>query len=316
MGSNISIPAWHVARPNALRQNQNQALKFGANGSKFQLAYIPLAERQRLDREIERLKRERPDTYGHQDWTTGDPINNLYRKRHPREYGVVIYGSNRVKPGDQYYELAKALGKTISSTRLDRHGDRTISADGQQLHVVSGGGPGIMRAVAEGAMSVPGGHAIGCGEPFPNEPYALDFNPEFYEHKNPNNRTNHRMYGPGGYFDRASRIIVAPGGIGTDQEAFNTLLAMLTNDYHQKLQKPMILLDVDGFFSKPGGLIPYMKSRAAEGELRTPDGILISPQLIEDFFKPVPTIEAAVNAVIDPSHPWTAGHHGHRPAAH
>src|ERR1700750_571204 len=64
---------------------------------------------------------------------------------------VTVYGSARFKEGHPYYELARAIGKTLAENGFT---------------VMTGGGPGVMEAANRGAKEG-GGVSLGCKLKFP-----------------------------------------------------------------------------------------------------------------------------------------------------
>ncbi len=130
---------------------------------------------------------------------------------------VSILGSARLKPGTQYYEMARELGKRIAK-ELD-------------YAVVTGGGPGIMEAANKGTFEA-GGKSIGFGIKLPNEqalnPYlteSVDFE-YFFSRKTL-------------LFYSAETYIYFPGGFGTMDELFEILTLMQT----RKIPKvPVVLI--------------------------------------------------------------------------
>lgn len=71
---------------------------------------------------------------------------------------VTVFGSARVKPDAEYYELARKMGAAIVQLGFT---------------VMTGGGPGIMEAANRGAKDV-GGRSVGCNIelPFEQQPNA------------------------------------------------------------------------------------------------------------------------------------------------
>lgn len=130
---------------------------------------------------------------------------------------VSILGSARLKPGTQYYEMARELGERIAK-ELD-------------YAVVTGGGPGIMEAANKGTFEA-GGKSIGFGIKLPNEqalnPYlteSVDFE-YFFSRKTL-------------LFYSAETYIYFPGGFGTMDELFEILTLMQT----RKIPKvPVVLI--------------------------------------------------------------------------
>src|SRR5262250_1501723 len=68
-------------------------------------------------------------------------VNELtrFRRTTRQNYRVTIFGSARLKPGTLAYEEVKKLAAELTKMGCD---------------IISGGGPGIMQAANEGALSV------------------------------------------------------------------------------------------------------------------------------------------------------------------
>ena len=113
-----------------------------------------------------------------------------------------------------YYEKSRALARIIS--------ERSGCDDCPALHVVTGGGPGIMQAANQGATEV-GSKSIGLNivlphEQFPN-PYTtpeLSFQFHYFAIR--------KMH----FLLRARALVVFPGGFGTLDELFETLTLIQT----------------------------------------------------------------------------------------
>lgn len=125
-----------------------------------------------------------------------------YRKLGP---SVTVFGSARFEKGSPYYELAKSVGEGLAKANLA---------------AFTGGGPGIMSAVHEGAASA-GGYCVGANILIPMEEAA-----------NPHMHLAHFFR----YFfvrkvmltKYACGFIVFPGGFGTLDELFEIATLMQT----------------------------------------------------------------------------------------
>lgn len=135
-------------------------------------------------------------------------------KNYPRS--VTFFGSSRTKDGEPYYEKARALAKRIV----------------EELHysVVTGGGPGIMKAANQGAYEA-GGNSLGLTIALPHEQLANEY-------------LTHQI-GFHYFFSRkvclsfsAEAYIFFPGGFGTLDEFTEILTLIQTN----KIPKAPIIL--------------------------------------------------------------------------
>lgn len=127
----------------------------------------------------------------------------LFEKKDEKHFKVVIFGSSRVKKNDAVYKKVKHLASTLGERGID---------------VVTGGGPGLMRAANEGhklgaQRSKKRSHSIGIGvkllwrQKFNS---AVQYSREF-------NRFSTRL---DEFMLLSNAIVVAPGGLGTLLELF------------------------------------------------------------------------------------------------
>ena len=116
-------------------------------------------------------------------------------------YRVSIFGSARIKEGDQEYQDVYAVARGLAEAGLD---------------VVTGGGPGLMQAANAGHKSASNGtHSIGLNIKLPFEQDAnkyLDIKKDF-------DRFSDRL---DTFMALSDAVIVATGGIGTLLELFYT----------------------------------------------------------------------------------------------
>lgn len=129
---------------------------------------------------------------------------------------VTVFGSARFNEDHQYYNLARETGAALARAGYA---------------VMTGGGPGIMEAANRGAREA-GGLSLGCNielpmEQFPN-PYLdrfVDFNYFFVR------KVMLVKY--------SNAFIVLPGGFGTMDEVFETLVLIQT----KKIERfPIIIM--------------------------------------------------------------------------
>ncbi len=144
---------------------------------------------------------------------------------------VSIFGSSRATPEDKYYKLAQATACEIAKAGFA---------------VITGGGGGIMEAANKGAAEG-GGKSIGLNIELPMEQI-----PNKYQ-----NLSLHFRY----FFCRkvmflkyANGFVVMPGGFGTMDEFFESLVLIQTL---KQAHFPVILMGSEFW----GGLVDWMKDR-------------------------------------------------------
>jgi hypothetical protein len=127
-----------------------------------------------------------------------DVVNELtrFRRTTRQNYRVTIFGSARIKPGTPAYEGVKELAAELTKMGCD---------------IISGGGPGLMQAANEGALSI-GPEAlkrsVGIRVALPFEQEINPFVGQAYEHRTFFSRLHHFMI-------MSDAFVVVPGGIGT-----------------------------------------------------------------------------------------------------
>lgn len=173
---------------------------------------------------------------------------------------VSVFGSARTPPTDRWYQEAERCGRLLAEN---------------ELHLLTGGGPGIMEAANKGAYEA-GGISVGLNISLPME-------------QDPNPYQTHEItfkY----FFCRkvmfvkyARGFIIFPGGFGTMDEFFESLTLIQTLKI---LPFPVVCVGIE-FWS---GLIDWVKETLA-GKFQT-----ISPQDI-DLFTLTDDVEEAVEIV-------------------
>jgi len=177
---------------------------------------------------------------------------------------VTVWGSARVKEGDEWYKKAVEVGKLLVENGYT---------------VITGGGPGIMEAANKGA-TLAGGNSIGLNIELPHEqkpnPYIktlISFRYFF---------TRKVMF-----VKYAKGFIIFPGGFGTLDE-FTEAITLIQTDRIHKF--PVILFD-NPYWS---GLIKWMKENQLKRGYISPDDLLIfstvdepeeAIQQIKNFYK-------------------------------
>jgi uncharacterized protein (TIGR00730 family) len=123
-------------------------------------------------------------------------VNDLTRLRRTsrQNYRVTIFGSARIKPGTPTYEEVRKLAAELSAMNCD---------------ILTGGGPGLMRAANEGAhTATPLGRSVGINIELPFEQELNPFVTQAYEHRTFFSRLHHFMIA-------SDAFVVFPGGIGS-----------------------------------------------------------------------------------------------------
>src|SRR4029077_2869329 len=125
-------------------------------------------------------------------------VNELtrFRRTTRQNYRVTIFGSARLKPGTVPYDSVKKLAAELTKMGCD---------------IISGGGPGMMQAANEGALSVDPKalhRSVGIRVELPFEQEVNPFVGLAYEHRTFFSRLHHFMIA-------SDAFVVVPGGIGT-----------------------------------------------------------------------------------------------------
>jgi hypothetical protein len=132
---------------------------------------------------------------------------------------VTVFGSARFAPGHRYYEMARQLG-----THLAQAG----------YAVMTGGGPGIMEAANRGAKKA-GGLSLGCNIILPKEQSANPYLDRFIE-------MDHFFVRKVMLVKYSRAFVVMPGGLGTLDEAFETLTLV---QCHKLERFPIVAMGAD-----------------------------------------------------------------------
>jgi len=181
-------------------------------------------------------------------------------KCHP---AVTMFGSTRVKPGDEVYRKAQRIGQLLAENGFS---------------VITGGGPGVMEAANKGAFSA-GGKSIGLNIELPLEqkpnPYAnitLSFRYFFVR------KVMFVKYGVA--------YIILPGGFGTMDELFESVTLIQTHKI-----KPFPVIMVGSEYWK--GLMDWIKEVLLKEGKISPSDLEIF-QLIDEPEEIVKTIKKTV----------------------
>lgn len=176
---------------------------------------------------------------------------------------VTVFGSARTRSGEPIYEMARLFGKQLSEAGY---------------MVITGGGPGIMQAVNEGAGS--------------ERSFGVNIRLPFEQKSNPVVEGNPRSITYKYFFNRkvaflkeADAVALFPGGFGTLDEAMETLTLLQTG---KRYPLPLILID------EPGGTYWSHWERFIRNELL--DRGLISAMDFR-FFERVHSVDEAVRRI-------------------
>jgi len=130
--------------------------------------------------------------------------------------GITVFGSARTQAGSPDYQSACRLGQYLAHAGLP---------------VVTGGGPGIMGAVNQGAMAA-GGVSVGLSISLPHEQSP---NPYLTHHLHFSDFQTRKLM-----LIRYSRgFVVFPGGFGTVDELTELMVAFQTS---RSIRKPLVLV--------------------------------------------------------------------------
>ena len=176
---------------------------------------------------------------------------------------VTVFGSARTRPDEPVYEMARLFGEKL--------------ADSGYM-VITGGGPGIMQAVNEGAGA--------------EKSFGVNILLPFEQKPNPVVAGNPRLITFKYFFNRkvaflkeADAVALFPGGFGTLDEAMETL-TLLQAGKHTPL--PLVLIDEPEGTYWPRWLRFLKEELLAEGYISEPDLKL---------FECVNSVDAAVERI-------------------
>ncbi|MDY0341624.1 MAG: TIGR00730 family Rossman fold protein [Coriobacteriia bacterium] len=155
---------------------------------------------------------------------------------------VTVFGSARFSEGHRYYEQAREMGRALAEAGFA---------------VMTGGGPGVMEAANRGCKEA-GGYSIGANITLPHEQRPNPYIDRFMEFEH--------------FFVRkvimvkySCAFVVCPGGFGTLDEIFETLVLMQTKKIDDF---PVIALGTD--FWEPM-LTFFNQSMVTEGTISPAD---------------------------------------------
>jgi uncharacterized protein (TIGR00730 family) len=149
---------------------------------------------------------------------------------------VTAFGSARTQPDEPIYQMAMEFGRLIADAGF---------------MVITGGGPGIMGAVVDGA-GVDRSFGVGIRLPFEQQPHhTLIGDPKLIEFKYFFTR---KLF----FLKEASGVALFPGGFGTHDEGFETLTLVQTG---KARMLPIVCVDI------PGGTYWQKWDELVRGEL-------------------------------------------------
>ncbi|HEX2704751.1 MAG TPA: TIGR00730 family Rossman fold protein [Candidatus Lustribacter sp.] len=174
---------------------------------------------------------------------------------------VSVFGSARTRPDDPIYDTGERLGRALAEAGYA---------------VITGGGPGTMEAANKGAFEA-GGTSVGLGIELPfeqgmNAYVDLGVNFRYFFAR----KTMFVKYARG--------FIVLPGGFGTLDELFESLVLVQTG---KVTSFPIVLMGVDYW----SGLVDWLRtSCAASGTIELAD---------VDLLDVTDDVEQAVGFIVD-----------------
>ncbi|MFO7786081.1 MAG: TIGR00730 family Rossman fold protein [Thermodesulfobacteriota bacterium] len=189
--------AGHVQRPELIREMIITSLKAGQEG-------VSLADLKLMNMSLKEMR-----------YTS--KVFAPYRSVRK----VTVFGSARTYPDEPIYYMARKVGELLAK---------------EGAMVITGGGPGLMQAVNEGAGPE---HSFGVNIRLPSEQKAnpvLDGLPRSINYKYFFNRKV-------AFVKEADAVILAPGGFGTLDEAMEILTLVQTG---KRAPLPILLLDLPG----------------------------------------------------------------------
>ncbi len=196
-------------------------------------------------------------------WTV---VDELARVSPPRSgvYRTTIFGSARMRPGDELYKDVRRLAAELAKMGCD---------------IVTGGGPGLMQAANEGEHigdTTNRTRSIGLPIDLPSEEAANPFVEQLYKHRTFFTRLHH-------FVRLSDAFVVVRGGIGTTLEMMMIWQLLQVRHIHDK---PLVF--IGGMWED---LVAWAATHMVEGEQQ-----LASPQ---DLTIPrcVPSVEEAVEVI-------------------
>lgn len=154
---------------------------------------------------------------------------NLLRIRMERHKSIM-------EKSTEYWNSAKKFGELwgLYSTR-----EQAKALDGRYIPICTGGGPGIMQAVAEGARSQ-NAHVVGIDCQFGYDNF-FDLTDSYAVYSNQRLRMNNFSIREGILINYSHVILFWPGGYGTAWEVFETLSKISTHHLRRRRTKAIFV---------------------------------------------------------------------------
>jgi uncharacterized protein (TIGR00730 family) len=176
--------------------------------------------------------------------------------------GVSLFGSARIREEDPAYEMAREVGEMLGAAGFA---------------IITGGGPGMMRAANQGAREA-GAVSVGLN-------IELPFEQRFNDYVDVALRFHYFFTRKVMFVRYSSAFVVLPGGYGTLDELFEALTLIQTGKI---LHFPVVLLGQDYW----GGLIEWIAAKMpAAGTLTEADVDLL--RIADDAEHAVAIVEEA-----------------------
>jgi uncharacterized protein (TIGR00730 family) len=179
---------------------------------------------------------------------------------------VSVFGSARLKPDNQYYQLAVQVAKELVNSGFN---------------VLTGGGPGIMEAANKGAQEQKG-NSIGVAIDLPNEQCSNKFIDQGRLQT-----FRHFFVRKVMFMKYAHGVVVMPGGFGTLDEFFEAITLVQTRKTEPF---PIVLMGLEYW----KGLVEWMKTTMVNEKMISHDDLdffhvtddpVQAAKFIEDFYK-------------------------------
>ena len=153
------------------------------------------------------------------------PLSTL--KRNKIRDTIVFFGSSRLRPKSDYYNLAKELAFKFTKWNMKNFKDE------HRFVITTGAGPGIMEAANKGANEA-GGKSVGLGISLPFEPTNNK-----WVTKGLNFVFHYFFMRKFWFIYKTKGIVIFPGGFGTLDELFDVLTLLQCKKVSRKI--PIVL---------------------------------------------------------------------------